>query len=407
MANSFLSPTIVTNEALRVLHNNLTFAKGVNRAYDNSFGNSGASVSGKIGPSLRIRKPNRFSVSSGSALDIQDTNEEYVTLTVSTRSQVAFKFSSDDLTLTIDQFSDRYLKPAGLALASKIDRDGLTLASQTVYNSVGTPGTSPNAALTYLNAGVLLDDNACPRDDMRYACLNPAAQASTVNALTGLFQKADSIGQQYEKGEMGTALGFVFKMDQNVNSITTGTACDDVGMKINSSSQSGASLLIDATTGQTFNTGEVFTIADVYAVNPESFQSTGELQQFVITADATAADSKVTLSISPSIYATTSSSGKQTVTALPADDAAITMYDTTASTARPQNIAYHKDAFTLVTTDLMLPNGVDFAARKVYDGISLRVIRDYSINSDEMPCRLDVLSGWKELYPQHAVKIWG
>jgi hypothetical protein len=412
MSNSFLSPTVIAKEILRVLHNNLTAAKSVNRQYDSQFANSGVTVSGKAGPSLRVRKPNRYTVTDGAALVVQDNVEEYVTVSCTTQEHVGMKFTSADLTLTIDDFSERYLKPAGLALASKIDRDVLNLY-KTVYNSVGTPGTAPGSGLTaaqaaavYLNAGAILDEYTTPRDGMRTACLNPVAQASTVSALSGLFQSASKIAEQYEKGEMGTGLGMTFKMDQQVQNQLTGTGCD-TPMKVKGASQSGASILMDSTTSDIFRIGEVFTIAGVNSVNPESFQDTGRLQQFVVTADATAASSEVTLSISPSIYATTTSAGKQTVTALPADDANVTWYDTTASATRPQNMLFHKDAFTLVSADLILPEGVDFRAREVHDGMSVRIVRQYNINGDELPCRLDVLYGVKELYPFFASRIWG
>lgn len=416
MSNSFLSPTVIAKEILRILHNNLTFTKGVNRVYDSSFANSGITVSGKAGPSLRVRKPNRYTVTDGAALVVQDNVEEYVTVSCTTQEHIGMKFSSADLTLTIDDFSERYLKPAGLALAAKIDRDGLNLF-KTVYNSVGTPGTSPGSGLTaaqasavYLNAGAMLDEYTAPRDGQRYMILNPSAQATTVSALSGLFQSASKIAEQYEAGEMGTGLGMTFKMDQQVSSLTTGTACDAAGMKVKGAGQTGATLLIDATTADVFKAGEVFTIDGVYSVNPESFQTTGRLQQFVITADTTATSSEATLPISPSIYPTTVAAGKQTVYVSGnsiADDAAITMYDTTASVSRPQNILYHKDAFTLVSADLVLPEGVDFRARQQHDGVSIRIVRQYNINGDELPCRLDVLYGWKELYPQFAARVWG
>jgi len=412
MSNSFLSPTVIAKEILRILHNNLTFAKGVNRQYDSSFANSGITVSGKAGPSLRVRKPNRYTVTDGAALVVQDNVEEYVTVSCTTQEHVGMKFTSADLTLTIDDFSERYLKPAALALASKIDRDGLNLF-KTVYNSVGTPGTSPGSGMTaaqasavYLGAGAILDEYTTPRDNQRTVCLNPVGMSTTVSALGGLFQSATQIAEQYQSGMMGKSLGMDFKMDQQIQSLTTGTACD-AAMSVKGASQSGASLLVDCTTADVVHIGEVFTIAGVYSVNPESFQNTGRLQQFVVTADATGSSNEATLSISPSIYATTTSAGKQTVTAVPADNATITFYDTTAGAVRPQNILSHKDAFTLVSADLVLPEGVDFRARQVHDGMSVRIVRQYNINGDELPCRLDVLYGWKELYPFFASRIWG
>ena len=412
MSNSFLSPTVIAKEILRILHNNLTFTKGVNRQYDSSFANSGITVSGKAGPSLRVRKPNRYTVTDGAALVVQDNVEEYVTVSCTTQEHVGMKFTSADLTLTIDDFSERYLKPAGLALAAKIDRDGLALY-KTVYNSVGTPGTSPGsgataaqAALVYLHGGAILDEYTTPRDNQRTMCVNPVAQAATVSALSGLFQSASKIAEQYEAGEMGTGLGMTFKMDQQIQN-HTGSTMDGIAMTVKGTQTAGASVLCDATNGQIIKIGSVVSFDGCYSVNPESFQNTGRLQQFVITADATAGSSEVTLSVSPSLYPTTTSAGKQTVTALPVDNAVVNWYDSTASATRPQNMLYHKDAFTLVSADLVLPEGVDFRARQVHDGVSVRIVRQYNINGDELPCRLDVLYGWKELYPQFACRVWG
>lgn len=412
MSNSFLSPTVIAKEILRIMHNNLTFAKGVNRQYDSSFANSGITVSGKAGPSLRVRKPNRYVVTDGAALVVQDNVEEYVTVSCTTQEHVGMKFTSADLTLTIDDFSERYLKPAALALAAKIDRDGLGKYT-TVYNSVGTPGTTPGSGMTaaettkiFLDAGAILDEYTAPRDNQRTACISPAAQAATVSALSGLFQSASKISEQYEAGEMGTGLGLKFKMDQQIVS-HTGSTMDGIAMTVKGTQTAGASVLCDATNGQIIKIGSVCTFDNVYSVNPESFASTGRLQQFVVTADATASGGEVTLSVSPSLYASTTSAGKQTVTALPVDNAVVNWYDTTVSSTRPQNLVYHKDAFTLVTADLVLPEGVDFRARQVHDGVSVRVVRQYNINGDELPCRLDVLYGWKELYPQWACRVWG
>lgn len=412
MSNTTLSPTIITMNALRMLHNTVVAAKHVNRQYDSSFGSAGAFVSGKIGPSLRIRDAVRFTVSEGSALQVQDVVEEYKTITVSTRNQVAFQFGTEALSTSIDEFSDRYLKPAMAAMASKIDRQVMSLYKD-VYQSVGTPGTAAGSGLTaaqtaqvYLDAGAILSEMTTP-DDKRVALLSPRNEAATVGALSGLFNSASKISDQYSNGVMGmNVLGYDWYRSSQTPNQVTGTAADAVSMKVKGASQTGASLLCDATTGDIFRTGEVFTVAGVYSVNPESYQSTGRLQQFVVTADATVVSSEVTLAISPAIYPTTTATGKQTVTASPADDALLTMYDTAQSATRQQNLLYHPDAFTLATCDLHLPGGTDFKARETYEGISMRIVRDYDINTDAMPCRLDILSGVLTLRPQYAVRLW-
>jgi hypothetical protein len=399
MSNTLLTPSMITNEALRVLVNNLTFAKNVNREYDNKFAVSGA----KIGTTLNLRKPPRFQGRTGAALATEDVTDTSVPLVVNTQFGVDFTFSSQELTLSADEFSDRYLKPAMATIANKIDRDGLSLFSS-VYNTVGTPGTAISSATPFLQAGAKMDLEGTPRDGQRGVVLDPVSQSNLVDGLKGLFQSTEKIKSQYEKGVMGTAFGFDFAMDQNVNSYTVGPQGGTP--LVNGASQTGSSL---ATKGWTaaaaprLNVGDVFTIAGVYAVNPQSRQTTGQLRQFVVTAAFSSdASGNGSVSIAPAI---TPSGQFQNVTAAPADGAAITVLGT-AGTVSNQSLAYHKDAFTLATVDLEdVSKYGAWGARANYEGISLRIVRQYAIGSDTVPCRLDVLYGWKSVYPELACRI--
>lgn len=400
MANTLLTISMITNEALRVLKNNLTFTKRVNRQYDSKFGIEGA----KIGTVVNARKPPRYVGRTGQAISVEDATETQVPVTLTTQFGVDISFSSADLALSIDDFSNRFIKPAIAVVANKVDYDGMQLY-KTVSNSVGTPGTVPSALLTYLMAGVALDNNATPVDGERSVVINPLMQATIVDALKGLFQSSNQIKEQYEKGKMGESAGFNWYMDQN-------TAVHTVGPLggtplVNGPSQTGASLLTDgwtAAAASRLKQGDVFTIAGVFGVNPQNRQSWGTLQQFTVTADVSStAGGAATIPISPSIV---TSGAFQTVTGSPADNAAITVIGA-ASTTTPQGMAFHKDAFTLACADLPLPRGTDMAAR-VSDpesGLSIRMIRDYNISTDQFPCRLDILYGWKELYPELACRI--
>ena len=400
MANAFLTISMITREALRVLENNLTFTKGVNRQYDSRFGVEGA----KIGTVLNVRKPPRYVGRTGSAISIEDAVETQVAVTLDTQFGVDISFTSEDLALKIDDFSERFINPAVATIANKIDHSGLALYKD-IYQSVGTPGTTPNALLTYLQAGVKLDDSAAPMDGQRSVCITPLMQATMVDALKGLFQQSSAIASQYRKGQMGTAAGFDWFMDQNVNSHTVGPLGGTP--LVNGASQTGASLITDGWTAAAaarLKQGDIFTIAGVNSVNPQSRQDTGVLQQFVCTADKSSDGSgNLTATISPSIV--TSGYG-QTVTGSPADNAAITVVGA-ASTVTPQGLAAHKDAFTLAMADLPLPKGTDMAARVSDDqlGMSIRMIRDYDITTDKFPCRLDVLFGWATLRPELACRV--
>ena len=406
MANTLLTIDMITNEALMVLENNLGMARKVNRQYDSMFARSGA----KIGNVTNVRKPVRYTVASGPTLQIQDATETSVAVPLQSQRHVDFTFSSADLTLSIDLFSDRFIKPAVAALANQIDFDGLTLY-RNVYQSVGTPGTTPAALLTYLQAGVKLDDSATPMDGMRNLVINPLAQATIVDALKGLFQSSTQISSQYRQGTMGQAIGFDWMMDQNVNVHTVGTYAG-TPLTNGAGVEAAATLVTDgwSSGASTLNVGDVFTIGTtsskgVYAVNPQNRQTTGQLQQFVVTATTSDTTGDMTIPISPSLIST---GAFQTIDALPQDGAAITVVGTTGVTT-PQNVAFHRDAFTLVMADLEMPSGVDMASRKSdpQTGVSMRCVRQYDINNDLFPCRIDVLYGWATLRPELACRIAG
>ena len=400
MANTLLTISMITREALRVLENSLTFTKGVNRQYDGKFGVEGA----KIGTVLNVRKPPRYVGRTGTAISIEDATETQVAVTLDTQFGVDLSFTSESLGLKIDDFSERFITPAVATIANKIDNSGLALYKD-IYSSVGTPATTPNALLTYLQAGVKLDDNCAPMDGQRSVVITPLMQATMVDALKGLFQQSSAIASQYRKGQMGTAAGFDWFMDQNCNTHTTGVFTTSATPLVNGASQTGAALITDGwnSGSSTVTAGDVFTIADVNHVNPQSRESTGALQQFVCTAAGTSSGGALTLAISPSI---TTSGGFQTVDAGPADNAALTFVGA-ESTQSPQGLAHHKDAFTLAMADLPLPQGTDMAARVSDDqlGMSIRLIRDYDITTDKFPCRLDVLFGWATLRPELACRV--
>jgi P22 coat protein - gene protein 5 len=404
MANAILTPSMIAKKALMAFKNKLAFTAGIDRQYSKEFAQSGA----KIGNTITVRKPARFTVRTGPAIQVQDVTEESMALVLSNQKGVDSLFSTADLTLTIDDFYDRYIKNQIIALANQVDVDGCTMAAQKTFNAVGTSGTPPSAMLLYLQAQQKLNEMSCPSDDQRSILINPAAQPATINALSGLFQSSTLIAQQYEKGMMGKGLGADWYMTQNIYASTTGTGGTSSPTTLTTGNpQTGATLSV-VSWGSTSTSviGDVFTIAGVYKVNPITKQSTGVLQQFVVTANATASGGAITnLGISPSIIV---SGPTQTVSAAPATTAAITMV-TAANTLTANNILMHKNAFTLGTADMEMPDGVHFAARATdpESGLSIRIVRQYDINSDTIPCRLDILYGLAAPRPEWACRILG
>jgi len=409
MANSLLTPSIIAAEALRMFENNLKFTKKIDKQYSKEFAKTGA----KIGNTVTIRKPWRPTTRSGPAIQIQNVNEEMVPLVLSNQTGCDFTFTSQDLTLTIDKFAERYIKPAVVAVANQVDLLNLQMAYQNTYNAVGTPGTAPSGAgatgaiQTYLQAQQKLDELAAPMDGERCFFINPAAQVAAVSAFSGLFQSSSKIAEQYESGMMGEGLGGEWYMAQNIQSYTSGQLGGSP--VVNGASQTGASLITNGWTAAAaarVQVGDVFTIAGVHKVNPITKQSTGVLQQFIATAVGSSDGSgNMTISISPSIIV---SGSTQTVDASPASGAVLT-FAASASTLTANNMLCHKDAFSLACADMELPEGVHFAARAQDEesGLSIRIVRAYDINSDQIPCRLDILWGNAALRPEWACRIFG
>jgi len=402
MSNSILTIDMITRKALEILENNLVLTRNVNRQYDDSFAVEGA----KIGSTLRIRLPDRALVTDGAALQVQDDNEQYTTLSVASQKHIGVNFTSAELTMQLDDFAERVLKPRISQLASSIDAD-VANSYKAIYSSVGTPGTTPSTSLVLLQAQQKLNENAAVMSP-RYATVNPAANAGLVEGMKGLFNPTDTISRQFKNGMMGMGvLGFEeINMSQSIKQFTTGSRSTSDTIVVNGtvSTQGQSTISIDGGTGSaTVAVGDVFTVAGVYAVNPQTRESTGSLQQFTVTAVASGS-STATLSISPALY--TSANALATVNSFPQASAVVTMLGS-ASSQYAQNLVYHKDAITFATADLLLPQGVDMASRQVHNGISMRVVRQYDINNDRLPCRIDVLYGYSAIRPAMACRIWG
>lgn len=406
MGNTLLTISMITREALMVLENNLTFTKHVRRDFDENFGVAGA----KIGTILNIRKPPKYVGRTGQGIQIEDATETQVPLALNTQRGVDLAFTSADLALSIDDFRERFINPAVANVANGIDYDGMQQYLN-VYNMIGTPGVTPNALLTYLQAGQRLNEEACPRDADRALVISPASEASIVDALKGLFQASTEIEEQYKTGKMGLAIGFKWSMDQNVGTQVFGALGG--APVVNGANQTGSSLITNGWTGAVatrLNAGDVITVGTgatgCYAIFQQSRASTGALRNFLVTAN-TASDinGNMTIPIYPAI---TPAGPFQTVVASPANGAVITPL-AAANTSSPQSMAFHKTAFAMGCADLPLPKGVDLAAR-VSDkklGCSIRLVRAYDINTDRFPCRLDILYGWVTLYPELACRVAG
>lgn len=387
MPNTILTATAVTREALRVLHQKLNFVGSITRDYDDRFAQQGA----KVGDTLKIRLPNQYTVRTGSTLSAQDTTESSVDLKVQTQKGVDLNFTGTDLTLSLDDFSERILEPAMSVLAANIEADAMSMYKD-VYNQVSNAG-QPATFAKVLEARKILVDNLAPLN-ARTCNLNTQDNLDLVEALKGLFNDKATISKQNREGFMGRTAGFDFMENTLWPSHARSNA--NGAYLVNGAAQTGSTLTVD-TGANAPVAGDVFTITGVFRVHPETKQSTGVQQQFVVGAGATTTN----WPISPAIV--TSGPG-QNVSAAPADNAAIQIAGT-ANQAHGISMAYQKGAFAFATADMMMPRGVDFASREVFDGVSMRIVRQYDINNDKFPCRLDVLYGFKTIRPQLACRL--
>lgn len=405
-ANTFLAISQITYEAAIILKNNLRFGSRVNRSYNDTFARQGA----KQGATLNIRKPPRFVGRQGAVANYEGMTEQYASMTLQ-QFGVDMNYSSFDMTLSIDNFSNRFLKPAVATVANYIDRVGVSLYSQ-IANTVGTPGTTPNSFLTYMTAGAVLSQEAAPNDGLRSLCLEPISMATIAASGLSLFNPGASISEQYRSGLMSQQGGFDWYEDQNMVTHTVG-ALGGTPL-VNGASQTGSSLITDGWTAAAatrLNVGDVFTIAGVYAVNPQTRASTGRLRQFVVTAAGVSDGSgNMTISIYPAITPPDPVTGLpvqfQTVTASPADNAALTVLGA-AGTVSPQNLAFHRDGIALAMVDMEIPRGA-VEVERVSDpdsGVSIRIVHYYDGSTDVSGARLDVCFGYSVIYPELVCRV--
>ncbi len=394
MANTLLTPTMVTRKALMILHQKLAFVGTIERQYDDQFAKDGA----KIGATLTIRLPNQYTVSTGQTIAPQDTTEQSTVLSVATQKNVPMSFFSSELTLSIDNFSERIIDPAMSVLAAAVEADAFNMALDT-YQQVGTPGSTPTALLTYLQAMARLTNSLAPLSQ-RNIQLAPLDAATIIDALKGLFQDSQAIQKQYRDGIMGRTAGFDWYQNTLVGRMTNGNKV--AAVTVSGAGQTGASVTLGGlAAADTFKKGQVFTMAGCNEVHPETKVDTGRLQKFVVTADATSAGATLAVSISPSIVV---SGALQNVSASPTNGGAVT-FDGTASLNYGLALSYYKQAYAIAFADLYMPKGVDFGAREVMDGVSLRIVRDYDVTNDKIITRADVLYGYKTIRPQLACRV--
>lgn len=402
MANTLVTCSIIAKEALAVLENMLSFSKRVNRDFESEF-SSNQSRGYSPGQTINIKRPPRYTYRAGRVSVPQGTVETTIPLTLQ-QGGTDLNFNSIERTLSLQQLNQK-LQAAMATVANEIDRQGLDLVRTSVYNAVGTPGTPPATQLAAVqllaNANRRLDEMAAPRDRQRALIMGPALNANLVSGFSGLFNNQSKLDKQYDSGLFVDALGFYADLDQNVGRHTNGTQ-NVAGTNINAAGQTGSSITVVGL-GGTITRGTVIRLPGVNAVNPQSRVDTGVQMDFVVTADCLAGATSIP--ISPAIV---TSGAFQNVTASPTNGQPFTILGA-VSTGYDMNVLFHKDAFTLASVPLVLPQGgkgVIDAAQESYKGMTMRVIEFYDGVNDNFVMRFDVLFGYAPTYPELATRVY-
>jgi len=399
MSNVYATCSIVAKESLAVLENMLNFSKNVNRDYESEF-SSNMSRGYAPGATINIKKPPRYQYRAGKVATPQATVQSTIPLTVSQGGTELFT-SSQDRTLSVQKLED-IMMAAMAPIANEIDRQGLALAHFAAFNTVNAAGALPTTQATALqvitDANRKLDEAAAPRDRRRTLIGNPALNGALVQGLAGQFNSNAVTSEQNRTGMFQDSYGLNYGMDQNVDIHTNGAA---TATNINGANQTGSAITVVAVAAGTLTRGTVITLPGVFAVNPQTRLTTGQLQDFVVTADALAG--ATTINISPAIV---TSGAFQNVTASPTT-AQPYVIKGAASTAYGTNIAYHKDAFTLAMVPMWAPSkGVIDVKQETHNGFTIKVTEFYDGKNDDAIMRLDVLFGWAATYPELACKIY-
>lgn len=392
MANSLVSIDMITREALRIAHEKTQFIGTVDRQYDDSFSKGGA----KIGASLRVRKPNQYVRTQGSrVMDVQDQAETSGTITVATQDHVDMRFNSAELSLTIDDISKRYIEPAVAVLVSGIESDFLAFATKATYQVAGTAGTALTTLATPGAARAKINQQLAPKDN-RYIQMDSVTMGGLVNGMAAYFAPNGDISKQYREGLVARTAMADYYENERVFTQTIGS--DITGVTLDTFTLADGGSAITVTGGAATVVGQVFTMAGVYDVHPETKAAYSHLKQFTLTSTSATA-----WTFSPAIQST---GARKNVSALPTTTAAI-VFVGAASASYVQPLMYHKEAFQFVTADLPLMDDAHKCVRRVQDGLALRVWQASDIRNDELLMRIDILYGMAALRPEWACRMIG
>lgn len=414
MANALLTSQVLTFEPLMILENELHLVPNFYRDADKEFGKNG----NKIGDTLLQRKPSRFGGRDGQAYQPEALTDTQVPIVINQQSGVDFQWGSVERKLSLDDLSDRYLRPAAISIANKLDLRAAATAYQNTANNVGTAGTVPglggsDSFYIYSLANQLLTQMGFKRGTKRTNVMTAAMEVGWNTYSKAFFNPTGKLTAEWDSGQISNALGQKMFVDENIPRHTIGALGGTPA--VSGANQTGSSVNVSGLSASIANwglIGDVITFAGVFAVNPQSRQSTGSLQQFVLQANASSdGGGLATLSVSPAIVA---SGQYQNVTGSPADGALISVFGVAAAgqgalagVTTPQGLIFTPQAYCFASIRLDKPDGVDTSMETTAPGtgISLRFVRQYIGATDQWINRYDVAYGISPMYTEGGVRV--
>ena len=464
MANQLLTISMITNRALPVLANLCVLADKVNRQYDKEFGQKGK----KIGGTANVRLPPRYLGTFGPALNVEPSVETYVPVNILYQFHVDIQFNTINMLLDIDDFEHRFLHPACIAVANRIDNDTAYFAFQNTANRGGIPGSAPTVFKAFSDARATLVAEGMPKGLIPTAVLHPFAHSSMADALKGLFNPQADISEFFEEGMIARkTAGADWFEDPNIAAYTTGSLTGTpVLTGVLGTNASGGNFILSQGWNQTgvmevggltnsvvqVSVGDTIQITGVYPVNPQnrgrygntpkSFtvlppsgyaQVTGvaspggpQFAGYPSTTVVTGGASNGTFNSVTGFY--TSSAGGTlsisvaeclinggqfrnvaTIATFTGTPALTVNMGAAAGSSSTENLYFHRDFMALAVVDLPLPRTA-VEAERAFDedlGLSIRIATQYTINNDAEPTRLDIAYGLASLYRSLGYRISG
>jgi len=403
LANNFITVGWVSMKILWFLQNALEVASMFNTDWESEFGKAFP-----VGSTFQIKQPQSWLTTEGLGYQPQGIGRITTTVALDQIRGIHFEWDSYERLVKMErsekELEENYLYPAARQLAQTIDSDAALWATLNASNVTGTLGTDATTIGFATDAERRLFEKACPKGK-RHLCLSPSLMDSYVKNNVTQFNPAPEISRMFRTGVIGTAGGWEWYRSNSLYKITAGTAATH-GVTVTGANQSGSSLIVTGTSGDTILQGDKFTLANVNGVNPRTRRAgTMGLANFTATQSLTLTGGNDTLQIYPAIFGP--GSQYQNVDSLPANAAAFTFWPGTTSPSGVSgtiSLGLSPFAFAIAGGKFEKPEKVERSEQQEDPdtGMSVRFVRAWDQRESKMTNRYDMAYGFGNFYADNA-----